>query len=371
MTLETVPDVMLTYSTGSVPDDIHKSDPLLTLDHAQEAVRIQSIYLSLRDSSLINDDIQQLQREQYGDVGSSMRIASLDDASLQRLCEQNGIARQAVLEQGGGILANHITSEISRADHTFAEADYLKPGITELTLDSMGDETVSHTLPIAAYISSTDVLDMENSDFGGATIYVSEDTLERLSEGTDRYYQYVINYSTDDAQALESEIEQCVSQNADLQMYADWQSAEEGQAQQDTMYSVITLFVYAFILLIACICVTNVFNTLTSSLALRASENATLLSIGMTKKQFRRMISFEALFYAIKSSIYGILLALPLCLLIYQTIGVKFSFDFYLPIAHIAIGVFILILLTLIIMRYHMSLNKKESMIETIRRESI
>ena len=51
------------------------------------------------------------------------------------------------------------------------------------------------------------------------------------------------------------------------------------------MYSVITLFVYAFILLIACICVTNVFNTLTSSLALRASENATLLSIGMTKKQ--------------------------------------------------------------------------------------
>ena len=154
-------------------------------------------------------------------------------------------------------------------------------------------------------------------------------------------------------------------------MYADWQSAEEGQAQQDTMYSVINLFVYAFILLIACICVTNVFNTLTSSLALRASENATLLSIGMTKKQFRRMISFEALFYAIKSSIYGILLALPLCLLIYNTIGVKFSFDFYLPIAHIAIGVFILILLTLIIMRYHMSLNKKESMIETIRRESI
>lgn len=371
MTLETVPDVMLTYSTGSVPDDIHKSDPLLTLDHAQEAVRIQSIYLSLRDSSLINDDIQQLQREQYGDVASSMRIASLDDASLQRLCEQNGIARQAVLEQGGGILANHITSEISQADHTFAEADYLKPGITELTLDSMGDETVSHTLPIAAYISSTDVLDMENSDIGGATIYVSEDTLERLSEGTDRYYQYVINYSTDDAQALESEIEQCVNQNADLQMYADWQSAEEGQAQQDTMYSVINLFVYAFILLIACICVTNVFNTLTSSLALRASENATLLSIGMTRKQFRRMISFEALFYAIKSSIYGILLALPLCLLIYNTIGVKFSFEFYLPLAHVLIGVFILILLTVIIMRYHMSLNKKESMIETIRRESI
>lgn len=371
MTLETVPDVMLTYSTGSVPDDIHKSDPLLTLDHAQEAVRIQSIDLSLRDSSLINDDIQQLQREQYGDVASSMRIASLDDASLQRLCEQNGIARQAVLEQGGGILANHITSEISQADHTFAEADYLKLGITELTLDSMGDETVSHTLPIAAYISSTDVLDMENSDIGGATIYVSEDTLERLSEGTDRYYQYVINYSTDDAQALESEIEQCVNQNADLQMYADWQSAEEGQAQLDTMYSVINLFVYAFILLITCICVTNVFNTLTSSLALRASENATLLSIGMTRKQFRRMISFEALFYAIKSSIYGILLALPLCLLIYNTIGVKFSFEFYLPLAHVLIGVFILILLTIIIMRYHMSLNKKESMIETIRRESI
>ena len=115
----------------------------------------------------------------------------------------------------------------------------------------------------------------------------------------------------------------------------------------------------------------NFINVIFTGIYSRQKELAALESIGMTRKQFRRMISFEALFYAIKSSIYGILLALPLCLLIYQTIGVKFSFDFYLPIAHIAIGVFILILLTLIIMRYHMSLNKKESMIETIRRESI
>ena len=63
-----------------------------------------------------------------------------------------------------------------------------------------------------------------------------------------------------------------------------------------------------------------------SRFCLDMDYSLSLLSIGMTKKQFRRMISFEALFYAIKSSIYGILLALPLCLLIYQTIGVKFSF---------------------------------------------
>ncbi|MFR9255741.1 MAG: hypothetical protein ACLVJ6_09710 [Merdibacter sp.] len=61
MTLETVPDVMLTYSTGSVPDDIHKSDPLLTLITRRKPCASEHLSVA-EDSSLINDDIQQLQR---------------------------------------------------------------------------------------------------------------------------------------------------------------------------------------------------------------------------------------------------------------------------------------------------------------------
>ena len=369
MTVASTPDVMFTYATGYTPYDVHKTDPLLDLPDAQEAVRIQSIAMDLQDGSVISDQMRQLQQEQYGDVLLSVRISSLDEQTLNTLCARNGIEMSRI-QKGEGILVNHITSQTSTSQHTYAELDYFQDGLSQLELTTY-EQTVTRTLPIAAYISDAEVLDTEGSSTSCATIYVSEATLEQLSEGNERYYQCIINYSSDDVQALEDEIQQCVDQDTDLQLYGSRQSTAEGQDQLNTMYSVINLFVYAFILLIACICVTNVFNTLTSSLALRSCENATLLSVGMTRKQFRRMISFEALFYAIKSSIYGILLALPLCLLIYGTIGVNFSFDFYLPLAHVLIGVFILILLTVIIMRYHMSLNKKESMIETIRRESI
>ena len=40
-----------------------------------------------------------------------------------------------------------------------------------------------------------------------------------------------------------------------------------------------------------------------------------LFSIGMDKRQFRSMLTFEALSYAFKGAFYGLLLALPLCYL--------------------------------------------------------
>lgn len=67
----------------------------------------------------------------------------------------------------------------------------------------------------------------------------------------------------------------------------------------------------------------------------------------------------------------GELLALPLCYLIYQILGMKFTFAFYVPLMPILIAIAALFLLTLFMLLYHLSLSRKGNIIETIRQESI
>ena len=66
---------------------------------------------------------------------------------------------------------------------------------------------------------------------------------------------------------------------------------EEEVAGERSMIIVINIFLYGFITVISLIGVTNIFNTITSNMELRQKEFAMLKSIGMTKKEFNRMIN--------------------------------------------------------------------------------
>ncbi len=70
------------------------------------------------------------------------------------------------------------------------------------------------------------------------------------------------------------------------------------------MFMVIAIFLYGFIIVISLIGVTNIFNTITTNMELRQKEFANLKSIGMTKKEFNRMIRLESFLYGSKSFNY-------------------------------------------------------------------
>ena len=80
--------------------------------------------------------------------------------------------------------------------------------------------------------------------------------------------------------------------------------------EQRSLTTTISIFLYGFITLITLIGITNIFNTITSNIELRQKEFAMLKSIGMTKKEFNRMINLETIFYSSKSLIFGIILGL-------------------------------------------------------------
>ena len=68
----------------------------------------------------------------------------------------------------------------------------------------------------------------------------------------------------------------------------------------------IQIFVYGFILVISLIGLTNIFNTITTNMRLRSKEFAMLRSVGMTNREFNRMVRLESLFYAVKALLIGI-----------------------------------------------------------------
>lgn len=146
---------------------------------------------------------------------------------------------------------------------------------------------------------------------------------------------------------------------------------EEQVKEEKAMVLIIKIFLYGFIAVITLIGVTNIFNTITSNMELRQKEFAMLKSVGMTKKEFNRMINLETIFYSIKALLYGIALGLLGTFALYKAFSVKFESGMYIPIKPIVISIIAVFILVFIIMKYSMAKINKQNTIETIRNENI
>lgn len=141
--------------------------------------------------------------------------------------------------------------------------------------------------------------------------------------------------------------------------------------QEKSMLLVINIFLYGFMAVITLIGVTNIFNTITSNMELRQKEFAMLKSIGMTKKEFNRMINLETIFYSTKALLYGIISGLLGTFALYKAFSVKMDSGMYIPINPIVISIIFVFILVFIIMKYSINKINKQNTIETIRKENI
>lgn len=141
--------------------------------------------------------------------------------------------------------------------------------------------------------------------------------------------------------------------------------------EQQAMWTAISVFLYGFIIVTALIGITNIFNTITTSMKLRQREFACLRAIGMTKKEFNRMIRLESMFYGVKALFWGILLGLLFSYLVYMAFSINVELSFIVPIDGIVISIIAVGLLLGSIMKYSLSKINKKNIIETIRQENI
>ncbi|MBQ1658747.1 MAG: ABC transporter permease, partial [Clostridia bacterium] len=135
------------------------------------------------------------------------------------------------------------------------------------------------------------------------------------------------------------------------------------------------IFAYGFIIVISLIGLTNIFNTITTNMRMRRKEFAVLQSIGMTKKEFNRMIALESLLYTMKSLIIGIPIGLLGSWGIYgiygsQLRGTAKEIPFLFPTFGVLISIVVVLAIVWIIMRFSIRKVRTQNIIETIRSEN-
>ncbi len=138
---------------------------------------------------------------------------------------------------------------------------------------------------------------------------------------------------------------------------------------QNNIVLVISIFLYGFIIVISIIGITNIFNTITTNMSLRNREFAILKSIGMTDKQFKKMIRYESLFYGLKALLFGLPVGILLSYLIYTQTANIYQSGYKIPFISIGICIIFVFAIIFITMRYAIRKSNNQNIIETIRRE--
>ena len=147
---------------------------------------------------------------------------------------------------------------------------------------------------------------------------------------------------------------------------------EENANTMRKLFTLVGIFLYGFIIVITSIGITNIFNTITTNMELRKPEFAMLKSIGMTTKEFNKMIRLETIFMGIKSLVFSIPIGIGLSYVIYKAFsGEQETLKFIVPINAIVTACLAVFLLITCIMKYSMNKINKQNTIETIRNENI
>ena len=139
----------------------------------------------------------------------------------------------------------------------------------------------------------------------------------------------------------------------------------------NNLFTLVAIFLHGFIIVISLIGITNIFNTITTNMNLRKQEFAMLKSIGMTNKQFIKMIRLESAFIGAESLFIGIPIGIGLSYLIYHFMIEESNLPFKLPLLAIIISIIVVYLLITVLMKYSLSKIEKDNIIETIRNENI
>lgn len=199
------------------------------------------------------------------------------------------------------------------------------------------------------------------------TLFVPETVFDNLLAGLpdeEQRYTGTLYINTSEPGLLEEKVRAMHQFDAgDFHIYNQAQAAQEEQQFK----LLLTVFITGFILLITGICIANIINTITTSIALRRREFAMLKSVGMTPKGFNRMIRYESVFYGIKALSFGLPISLGINYLLYRAMSDGFQFPFTLPWNSYIVAVVSVFAIVFITMLYSSSKMKKENIIDSLK----
>lgn len=319
-------------------------------------VRLSNFYV---DTNTIkgNEDFR------TGDESSQIPISiiALGDEEYRRYVKELGLNYNDAKDKAILIddYTQYVVDEENKGKYIMKRIYTYEKGDT--ILGSFEDEGVKDTYLEIAAIGTTRPMGLENITSSYGYLVISDDFYNRNVKDT---YAQELYIKCDDSNKLEGQIRQ---EYDDLIVY----NLDEQMQQEQSVYLVIQIFLYGFITVISLIGITNIFNTITTNMNLRSREFAMLKSIGMTNKEFNKMIRLESILYGLKSLLIGIPIGIILSYLVYKAVSGGIEMEFILPINSIIISIVVVMLLIIFIMRYSLSKINKQNIIETIRKDNI
>ena len=308
----------------------------------------------------INQDIINPDSSFYSDI---MYLYALNDECYNNYIKELGLQYDDIKDKAilydTRVMRVQEDNKIRRFDCNLLnvnEGDYIDYG----TLDENHDLHVDGKIQIGV---RTTKLPMDSifADNTAPVLIVSNEFMKKFDYTVDIMY-----IDAKDPYELQNEIA-----NIDYDNNGNIYNFEEQARADNNMSLIISIFLYGFIAVISVIGITNIFNTVTTNMALRNREFAILKSIGMTSKEFKRMINYESFIYGIKALIFGLPVGVLLSYVIYNITGTVYETEYHLPISAIIISIIFVFVIIFITMQYSARKTKNQNIIETIRKENI
>lgn len=304
---------------------------------------------------------------------TELDFLTLDDYSYRELLKLQGLDYNSIKDKG--IICNSVTL-MDKYGYSTGKTTKLLKSVDGLTIEGVrvledeNGKTESETLKLEIGGELNEKkLGKIGSILGGTGVIVSPEWFEKhitnskyKSENIQIPFLYIDSSDAD-------KTEQALTQISDGLYIHN----EEKQARMMNAFAlVIQIFVYGFILVISLIGLTNIFNTITTNMRLRNKEFAMLRSVGMTDREFNRMIRLESLLYTTKSLVYGIPLGLIggyIAYRVFEENNGQITYSF--PWLAIVISIVAVMLVVWMIMRFSIGKVRKQNIIETIRNDNI
>ena len=358
-------------------DALDKISEIIKSNDVKEYVSYSASNLSIIGNYIYSDEYLDFYKSAYGDDGIKaltnlkyqyISIYILDDISYNKYKELIGLDKDSV------ILLNKFKG-VSYGNNKRVNYDIpvINNGDINIKICNFGDndEDVDTTKYCNKKIDnifitnkSFDLIE-EFSYMSDFKLIVNKKLYDNISDSGTHYTQFnIISDNTDNIDKLTKELDKYDNVN--------YTNVKESMKQANNMILVIKILMYGFIGLVTLIGVTSVFNTISTSMALRKREFAVLRSIGLTRKGFNKILFFESLFFGLKSLIYAIPVSLGVTIIIHYALADMMSINsIVIPWKAIIISIVSVFVIVLLTMMYSTSKIKKHNIIEQIREENI
>ncbi|QOR35443.1 ABC transporter permease [Clostridium sp. 'deep sea'] len=203
------------------------------------------------------------------------------------------------------------------------------------------------------------------------TLLVSKTVADKIfTDFADRKGSYSIRLDVKDSKSFENDFVDS-ELGKGLAVINHYESVQVSKR----MSILLSILCYGFITVITLIGLTNIFNSINTSIMLRRREFAMLKSVGLSQRGFNKMLNMESVFYGVGALIWslpiGMLLSAILIKSFHKVITTNLGLFYALPWKEVAFCSVFIVFVVIIITKYSTSKIKNDNIIEALRAESM